>query len=346
MIILKKNNLIILRLLLIIFVIFNVFLSLSVASSPSYELDLAQFHPTEDYANYRTAERFIKRVYELSDGRITINHFPGDLMGGWESQQIQVKQGSLDITVAPPSASFDPELEFTRLPYIVFDWKSAKEVHGFGGSTEQLLQDICERNNTHYLGNSPGGFLVLISSKEFTPLPGHPSLKNIKCRVMASKIEEMIAKSFGFTTLSMPFGEIYSSLMLGIIDAATGPDFDEAALFKDVIKFVYNYRYGFGAIPWIINLEVWNNMSEEDQNIIQTAMKESLEIYWDEGIEIEEKNIALLEEAGVEVIDLTNDQIRENIKVAREEVWNWAADNFLNEELVNKVRSFCAPIPN
>jgi CO/xanthine dehydrogenase Mo-binding subunit len=128
----------------IIFVLLNISITLSFASDKTYKLKLAQYQPTEDYINYQVAEQFIKRVAELSNGRIIINHYPGDLLGGWETQQIQVKQGSLDICLSPASATFAPELEFTRLPYIVFDWESAKEVYGFGKGF--ALSDVIVEN--------------------------------------------------------------------------------------------------------------------------------------------------------------------------------------------------------
>jgi TRAP-type C4-dicarboxylate transport system substrate-binding protein len=308
-------------------------------------INLGQYQTGEEFPGYRIAEHFKKRVAELSDGRIEIKHFAGDLLGDWETQQIHVKEGSLDMCFSPASASFDPEMEFVRLPYLVHSWEGAKNLYQKGGEGEKLLNKISRRNNTHCVGVGPEGFSLVVSNKEFTPMPGHETLKNIKTRVMPAKLEEITGKSFGFMTLSMPWGEIHSALMLGTIDAAMGAVYGEVALFKDVVKYQYNYNYGFYAAPWIINLDLWNSLSAEDQEILEKALAEAIDLEWERAVETQQKAIATMEEAGVEVIELTDEQLAANMKAARENVWSWAAENMYSEEFMEKVKGMAEPLP-
>lgn len=312
---------------------------------PSYTLNLAQYQTGPDFPGYRMAEYFKARVEELSEGRITVKHYPGDLLGDWVTQQIAVKEGSLDMTMAPATATFDPEIEFLFLPYMVFTWDGVRDVFGAGGKAEDLLNKIYSRNNVYYLANQPGGFINNVSNKKFTPLPGDPSIKDVKTRVMPSKMEEVTGKTLGFQTLSMDWGEIHSALMLGTIDAANGPAYPEAPLFKDVVKYQYNYQYTFASCPVIMNLELWNSLDKEDQEIIQTAMTEAAEIEWERAVEAQETAVREMEEAGVEVIDLTTEQMAANVAACRDKVWSWAAENFFSEELMKAVLSFAEPLP-
>jgi len=336
-------------LVFLVFSMFALFISPVAASNTgklsSYTINLAQYQTGEDFPGYRMAEYFKKRVNELSDGRITIKHFPGDLLGDWKTQQIAVKEGSLDMTMAPATSSFDPETEFTLLPYIAFTWEGIKKVLGPGGEAEELFNKIFERNNTHYMGVQPGGFINTVSNKKFTPMPGDPSIKKIKTRVMPNKLEEVTGKTLGFLTLSMPWGEIHSALMLGTIDAANGPAFAEAPLFKDVAKYHYNYQYSFAAPAVIINLDLWESLTKEDQEILDRAMTEAENIEWDKAIESQNAAIAEMKEAGVEIIELTVEQMAANVAACRDKVWTWAAENLYSKEFMNTVLGFAEPIP-
>lgn len=310
-----------------------------------YVINLAQYQTGPEFPGYRIAEYFKQRVGELSDDRIEIRHFPGDLLGDWETQETHVKEGSLDMCLAPTSAVFDLETEFVRIPYLIFSWEGAKAVYGPGGGGELLLKNICDRNNTYCLGVYPEGFVIIVSKKKFTPLPGDPSIKGIKARVLPAKLEEITGKTLGFSTLSMSWGEIHSALMLGTIDAATGPAYAEATLFKDVINYQYNYNYLFGAAPWVINKDLWNKLSLEDQNILQTAMEEAIEIEWIKGRETEELAMEEMIEEGVEIIELTKEQLIANVEACRSEVWAWAEQNIYSKEFMDTIRGFAEQVP-
>jgi TRAP-type C4-dicarboxylate transport system substrate-binding protein len=80
--IVKKYILVFLGLLLVFFM-FSIFVSSGSASGSSYKINLGQYQTGPDFPGYRIAEAFVKKVAELSDGRITINHFAGDLLGDW-----------------------------------------------------------------------------------------------------------------------------------------------------------------------------------------------------------------------------------------------------------------------
>jgi len=322
-----------------------IFISGAFASDAKIIINLGQYQTGEDFPGYRIAEYFAKRVNELSQGRIQVKHFAGDLLGDWETQEVHVKEGSLDMCFAPATAAFDPEEEFVRLPYLVYSWNGAKRLYTNGGEGEKLLNEICKRNNTYCIGVAPEGFSVIVSTKPFTPLPKHPSVKKIKARVMPAKLEEITGQSLGFMTLSMPWGEIHSALMLGTIDAAMGPVYGEVTLFKDVVKYMYNYNYGFYAAPWIFNLNRWNSLSKEDQRILKTAFDEAKNIEWERAIETQKNAVEQMKAAGVNVIELTNDQMAANVKVCREEVWDWASKHMFNKEFMEKLKGMAEKIP-
>jgi len=73
-------------------------------------------------------------------------------------------------------------------------------------------------------------------------------------------------------------------------------------------------------------------------------MTEATGLEWDRAIEVQENGIAEMKEAGVDVVDLTEEQMAANVELLRDKVWGWAAENIYSEEFINKIKSFCQPV--
>ena len=308
-------------------------------------ITLAQHNPLPDMQGYKDAERFRALVWQLSDGRIEVNHFPGDLLGDWLVQIQQVREGAIDMAKIPPSASFDPELEFSVVPFVVFDWEGAKAAYQTKGSPAwELTRQICERNNTHMFGITPEGYSIVISAVEFTPMPGDPSITKLKTRVN-TKMTEKIAQTIGFRTITMPLSEVHSSLMLGTIDAAFGPTYEEAMMFTDVAPFLYPITFAFSPPPWVMNLDFWNSLTPEAQDIITQAMDQVLERAWIDIIASEGNVKEVLAEKGVTIVPLTDEQMRAIVQKCRGEVWPWAEQELIPKQTMDLLRGFAQAVP-
>ena len=315
---------------------------------PSYTIKLAQYQGLPEMQHHQTALRFQASVEKASGGRITISHYPGDLLGDWEVQELNVKKGALDMTIALPSAGYDPDSEFVILPYIIFDWEGVQKVYGPGGPGAELAKKIQERNNAHFLAAVVTSPVVIHGSKRWVPMPGDPSMKELKIRVMPSKMEEITGKALGFgTVLSMPWSEVASAYMLGTIDGVMSNNTLEAITFKDHMKYCYKYSYILGADDWVINMDLWNSLPAEDQGIIQSAMEEAAQWANQNAEVMTQDTLTQMEEAGIEVIELTPEQMSANIEVCRDQVWPWAEENMLSKEVMDFIREQVAqPVPS
>ena len=102
----------------------------------------------------------------------------------------------------------------------------------------------------------------------------------------------------------MPLPEVYTSLQTGVID---GIDIDLDALVTE--KYYENAKYltltNQMTFPTVIVMseQVYNSLSEEDQEIVKTAMKNAVDWGVQEAIKREESNLQTLKDAGVEVLE-------------------------------------------
>jgi len=293
---------------------------------------------------YRIAEEFKARVEAASRGRITVKHYPGELLGSWDVQGAQIIKGAIDMGRLPASATFHEKMEFAVTPYMILDWEGGRNFFPPGAPGSNLMGEILGELGLHHFGCEPEGFGIVPSTKRFTPFPKTPEMAGIKTRVPFGKMMVQLGEAFGMMVVSMSFGEVPSAMMLGTIDAAIGPTFPEATAWTDVIKYVYEYRYNLWVGSWEMNGERWDSLSAEDQSIISTAMNEALLHEWDIGEQAEQDNITLLEAAGVEVIQLTTEEKSANAAVAREETWPFAEELY-GKEVMDKVREAAQPLP-
>ena len=143
----------------------------------------------------------------------------------------------------------------------------------------------------------------------------------------------------------MPLSEVHGAMMLGTIDAAFGPTYEEALYFTDVAPYVYQITSCFNPPAWIMNKDRWNGLSTEDQGIIQNAMDKVLENAWADNMASEQKAIKMLESEGVEIIELTPEQLAAIVQECRDEVWPWAEENMIGKETTDMVKGFAQPLP-
>ena len=109
----------------------------------------------------------------------------------------------------------------------------------------------------------------------------------------------------------------------------------------------YFYRYNYSLEPqWIImNLDLWNSLSKEDQQIIQRVADEVVKYQW---TEIPKERTQYLNEwypeNGATAVELTPEQMALNVKVVRENVWPYF-DNMIGKLLMDEIRANAQPIP-
>lgn len=129
----------------------------------------------------------------------------------------------------------------------------------------------------------------------------------------------------GANTQLVPAGEIYVSLETGRIDAAefSAPQLDLGFGFQNIVK---NYYFPGWHQPssWdsiIINMEVWNGFSEQQQNILVEACKANITENMADQLNQQIKALEEIEKAGVKVKRFP-DEVLAAMRKAAAEVMN------------------------
>jgi tripartite ATP-independent transporter DctP family solute receptor len=296
---------------------------------PKYNFRLAETHPA-DYPTTKGDMRFADLVKEKSNGRITIDVFPSAQLGEEKAAIEQVQLGAIEFTriSSGPLGEFNKDFGVFSLPYI-FDndehvWKF---LLGEGGTK---LLDSLDNSRMKGLAYYTSGSRSFYSKNPLTKLE---DLKGLKIRVQENQLNLAMISALGASATPMPYGEVYSSLQTGVIDAAENnyPSYFSSKHYEVAANYILD---GHQRVPEVLLMSKasWDKLSPEDQAIIKEAALESVPYQreeWDKYVKVSEEGIRAAGATITEVTDLTPwknavkpviDANREQFKVVLDEI--------------------------
>lgn len=241
-----------------------------------------------------------EQVEKKSGGKIIMKVYPNQQLGS-ERELIELLQiGSLGMTKVSAAAleGFAPTMQVFGMPYLFRDDAHQRAVLE-GEIGKQLLLDGEEfwlRGLTYYDAGKRSFY-----TKE-KPVETPADLAGLKVRVMESPTASNMVKSLGSSPTPVSYGELYTALQQGIVDAAeNNPPSLYTSKHYEVCKFYSLDEHT--AIPdvVIISTKVWERLSPEEQKWVQEAADESAVHEYKLWAESTAESMRELEAAGVTI---------------------------------------------
>ncbi|MBP1157271.1 MULTISPECIES: TRAP transporter substrate-binding protein [unclassified Paenibacillus] len=227
----------------------------------------------------RTAEKIGEELNAKTNGRITVQLFPGGQLGNETDMMQQLNTGSLDmaiITTAQLSSS-SPAFGAWLMPFPVNDHKQAYEL--WTSPESMALFDTLTNDNVKGLGYASSGFRYFLATK---PVVGLADLDRFKLRTTPSPTILDFLTSIKVSPTPMPLTEVYTALQTGVIG---GVDIDTESIISEklteIAKNMTPSKHMYWAGGILINKDRWNGLSDEDKKLIEeavsVAMKDNVE---------------------------------------------------------------------
>jgi tripartite ATP-independent transporter DctP family solute receptor len=241
-----------------------------------------------------------EQVKKKSNGKIIMKVYPNQQLGS-ERELLELLQiGSLGMTKVSAAAleGFAPTMQVFGMPYLFRDDAHQRAVLE-GEIGKQLLLDGEEfwlRGLTYY---DAGKRSFYTKNK---PVETPADLAGLKVRVMESPTASNMVKSLGSSPTPVSYGELYTALQQGIVDAAeNNPPSLYTSKHYEVCKFYSLDEHT--AIPdvVIISTKVWERLSPEEQKWVQEAADESAVHEYKLWAESTAESMRELEAAGVTI---------------------------------------------
>ncbi|WP_160724974.1 TRAP transporter substrate-binding protein [Bacillus sp. USDA818B3_A] len=275
----------------------------SKSEGKTYTFRLADTHP-DNYPTVLGDKKFAELVNKKSNGRIKISVFPNGQLGDEKSVIEQVQLGAVEFTrvSAGPLGEFSKPLGVFSLPYI-FD-NSEHEWKFLNGEKGQEMLKSLEASKMEGLAYYDSGARSFYSTK---PIKDVNDLKGQKIRVQQNQINIDLIAALGGSATPMPYGEVFSSLQTGVIDAAenNAPSYVSANHYQVAKNLILD---GHQRVPEILlaSKTIWDKLSDADKKIIQEAAKESVETERTEWEKMEEDSQKKIEDAGVKIVEVND----------------------------------------
>jgi tripartite ATP-independent transporter DctP family solute receptor len=256
------------------------------------------------------------KVQEKSSGRMKIEIYPNEQLGNEKELIESLQLGYLAMTKisSAPMESFVPQMKIFGIPYLFRNsehfWKVLK-----GPIGEELLlagQSKGLRGLCYY----DAGARSFYAKKE---IQSPTDLKGLKVRVQNSIMSVKMIIAMGGSPTSIPFGELYTALDQGVVDAAeNNPPSFYTSRHYEICKYYSLDEHTMLPDILVISTKVWYNLSPEFQQILQQAADESVEYERKIWAEAEQNDLKSTQNSGVKIIYPDKEPFRKSV----ESLWN------------------------
>lgn len=258
----------------------------------------------------KAADFFAKRVNEMTDGRIVVHVFPSAQLVDDDKVFQELKRNNVQLA-APSFSKFTPfakEFNLWDIPFIFRDTEHLHKV--MDGEVGQILKDVITAKGYVALDYWDAGFKQFSTNKKPIILPS--DVEGQKMRIMSSKVLEEQTKAVKGIPQVLPFGEVYSALQTGVVDAAENPLSNlYNSKFYEVQSSITMSNHGYLGYLVVASDKFWNELPKDLQEKFVAAMKEATAYEREESAKEEAMLLNKLkadDKTGTQIFELTEDQ--------------------------------------
>jgi tripartite ATP-independent transporter DctP family solute receptor len=249
------------------------------------------------------ADIFSDKLKELSKGTMIIDQYPGAQLGQ-EPQVLQLmKAGDIEfcISAAANAATLSPQAGVMSLHYLfVSEDHLARAVADprVVQAVREMIDDTVQGG--HVLAVITLGLRNMYSKKEFRKVD---DFKGVKVRVQATATEDATFPAYGAQTVHMPFGNLYTSLQTGVVDAGE----------NGINVYLVNKHYEVAPVLsmteheanvnfiWISD-KTWKGLTDQQKAWVSAAAAEAGKSQPARAIALEHESAAKLKAIGVKIV--------------------------------------------
>ncbi|HEV7369045.1 DctP family TRAP transporter solute-binding subunit [Arenibaculum sp.] len=224
-------------------------------------------------------ERWAELIREKTDGRINVKMYPGvSLVNGDQTREFTaLRQGVIDLAVGS-TINWSPqvkELNLFSLPFLMPDY-AAIDALTKGPVGESLFELLAEKDVVP-LAWGENGFREVSNSSRAIRTP--EDMRGLKMRVVGSPLFNDTFTALGANPTQMSWADAQPALSTGAVDGQENPlsIFTVAKLHTVGQDHVTLWGYVADPLIFVVNQEVWESWTPEDQQAVREAALQAAE---------------------------------------------------------------------
>ncbi len=280
---------------------------------------------TEDTPYSRATAEWADLVKERTDGRVEVELYYSESLLDANQVLPGIADGRAEAGFMVDSM-YSNQLPLTSSSSIPFDRQNgvaqALAYHQLY-ETNEALHSEWEEQGVHVLHFQPPA-PTAVGSRE--PIDGLDDMSGQSMRCLGYVCDAI--RAVGANPIAISSAEIYEAMDRGTIDGWTAYPFQDvlASQFQEVTPYISDPGIGAyiqGATP--INLEFWNSLPSDLQEILTELSSEYYDIYAEHAEELERETCAAASEAGVELSEFDPEDIEDWRDEVRDPIYDdWA----------------------
>lgn len=299
----------------------------------TFTIRLAHLVPEEQSSHVKAVE-FKEKLESESNGRLTVELYPNGQLYGSDREAIEAVQlGNIEMTIPAVAAmaSFNDKFQVFDLPFLFNSNEAAYEALD-GELGQELMADL-ENNDLKGLVFGENGFRHV--SNNNGPIESPSDLAGLKMRTLESPLHTDTFNAFGANASPFAFGELYTALQQGTYDAMDCPiSLYYTNRFYEVQDYLTLTGHVYAATALLANNDFFNSLPEDLQELVTEAAEEFRTEQRELAQQQDAEFLEQLEEAGMQINDLTDEQ-REEFREAAESVYTKYEDQ-IGRDLIDQ----------
>lgn len=252
----------------------------------------------EGNPKWDASERFAELVEEGTDGQLVVD-VGGNAQYGDDMEALtQMRMGTLAFSTNSQGAtsSVVPQFSVLGLPFLFDSLPSAWKV--MDGEAGEELKKLSEEKGLVLLALWDNGIRHV--SNNVRPIETPAGLEGLKIRTPPDEMTVDIFEALGANPTPMNFSELYIALEQGVVDGQENPLMNiHSSKLHEVQDYISLTGHKYESTPLLMSKMVWDMLSPEHQDVIQTAAIEAGEFNRQASLEADEALRSEMEEAGV-----------------------------------------------
>lgn len=223
---------------------------------------------TETHPSYIALDHWGDYLEEETDGRWTLEIYPNETLGAQVEALQLVSDGSVEMAIVsgPQLENLNKDFIALNLPTTFDDIGHQMAVLADEEVVGELFNSLRETNNIVVLGGFTQGNRSVYTT--FGPVETPEVLHGQKLRVQESELNLAMARALGASATPMAYGELYSGLQSGVVDAAENNEISYATQrHYEVAPYWSQTNHLVGLDYLIINSTMFDSMTEADREI-------------------------------------------------------------------------------
>ena len=262
----------------------------------------------------KNALLFKETLEEETNGRVEVRYFPASQMGNERENIEAVQLGTTEMCYADPPylSNLVPEFSVLGLPYIFRDFEHVEAAMD-GEVGDALEEKLLEEEGLKILGWYHVGFRDMMTVD--TPVREMADFEGMKFRSPEVPVFVKMFRAIGATPTPIPWGDVYTAMRTNLVDGMeTTPEAMVSVKLYEVAEYVIHTNHMNTAMTIIVNEDFYNDLPQDIKDAIDRTILTTQEWQRREMIEASNNAFGLLEDEGMEIIDIDTAPMQEAVK--------------------------------